>query len=122
MRTGAGEPELPLQQAGAAAGIDDPAAGDDTTSTRSRKRNLVRVGAKRDPIHPAAVEHFDAGGALLRQQMVFEAAAIELKRWHRRKGRRTELETNREVPVVPSGEEISETELFELAAAQVRFK
>ena len=115
--------ELPLQQSRSTAGIDDPMRRHLARAAGRGQRDPVRPGwLEIDALHPAAVDDFDAGRSFLREEVILEAAAIELEGRHRREHRRPELEPVRNVAVVAVREKIPKPELFELPAAQVRLE
>jgi hypothetical protein len=122
MSARARESELALQQAGAAAGIDQPACGDLAGSGKAGKPNPMNVRAERDPLDATAVQHVDTRCPLGREEMVFEAPAIQLERRNRRKDRGPKLEATRDVAIVAFREEVAKSQLFELMAAQVRLE
>ena len=118
-----GQPEPAANQAGAAAGVHQPSrahlsllpvAGFDADGVVQR--------IQRELLHRAAVEHIDAGTPATRRAEVLEPAAIELERRHRREHRGAQLHAPGKVAIVALREEVPQSELLQLARAQVRLE
>ena len=124
MRAGADEPELPLQQAGAPARVDDPSRSDLAhAAVLVRDRDVVIAAAvERDRLHAASVDNGDAERRVLAQQEVLEASAIELEGRDRRKRRGPELDARRHIAIVAAREEVAQPELLELRGPKMRLE
>ena len=114
--------ELALQQACAAAGVDDPSCRDGARRVAGRQRHFVIRLAKLDRAHGALVEHLGSRRSGELQQHVLESAAVELEGRHGRVLGRAQLDAPLEIAIVRMRKKISQAELLELRAAQVRFE
>ena len=106
-------------QATASAGIDKPSSRDRPGSLGGVDLDAMMRIAELEILDGCAIEDVDPHGTVRFEQPVLQAAAVELKRRHRRERRRSELESAPEVTVVAGGKEVAQTELLEVAGAQV---
>ena len=113
--------EAALDQTGAAACVDHPPGAEGGHAVFSGDCDLVHAsGIELEVLHTAAVAHRDAIFGVHLQEVVFEAAAIELKRGNRREPQGADFDAPGDVAVVAVGKEVAEAEFFEVPAAEMR--
>src|SRR5438067_1233216 len=123
VRARTNQAELALEEADAPARVDDPARGDVARAARALERHAMRAFAvEGDRFHAALVDDVGAELGVGLQQKILEASAVELKRRHRRKPRRTELDARRQLAVVAVRKKVAEPELLQLRGAQMRLE
>jgi hypothetical protein len=124
VRVRLGQAQLALEQAGAAAGVDDPARGDDVRLPVLRPAQAVqalRIVGKVDLPHHRVVGELHAAARRLFGQVVLEDAAVDLVAGHRQKAARADL--GDPIDVAPAfAEEEAEAELAQLFAVHVRLQ
>ena len=114
------QPELLLEDEGAAGRVDDPVGLVVTVvAVTRRRRDLVAVVAELDVLDEAAAEVIDPGFDALLGQEVLEAAAVELVAGHGRMLVRAALDALGEVAVVARGEPEAQAALVDLLLLQV---
>ncbi len=113
----AGQPQAAAHQAGAAAGVDEPARRDGARPVGRIELDAVMRITELEVLDRGAIEHADAVRPVRVEQPVFQPAAIELEGGDGREHRRPQLETGAEVAVVAGREEVAQSKLFQVAGA-----
>jgi hypothetical protein len=106
-------------QATASAGIDEPSGRNRPGSFGGVELDAMMRLPELEILDGGAIEDVDPHRAVRFEQPVLQAAAVELKRRHRREIRRAELEPGAEVIVAARGKEVTQPELLEVTGAQV---
>ncbi len=110
--------EATSDEPGAAARINQPVRLERAVAVWCDYVNVMRH-AEREVAHDSLVEHLDASFAVLLEQIIFQAASIELKGRHWRKLRGPKLEASGDVTIVTVGKVITKSEFFKMAGAQM---